>query len=173
MLSVENSPGHIYAGPDSPTPGELSVAQYSWNAREAGQYASKRPLELYEKCHETRSVSETWTNACVHTRNSPRKSLRRLSQETYEDVFKSFRTESITEYTLTTINTRWEATQRVMAPKLTRLTHKIAIQLHLVAESYTIFNSRSRWPLRKLLDTPSCVSTASVLRCMKTLTFRS
>jgi hypothetical protein len=51
----------------------------------------------------------------------------------YECVFKSFRTESIKKYTLTSINTRWEATQRFMAAKLTRLTHKIAIQLHLVA----------------------------------------
>jgi hypothetical protein len=51
-------------------------------------------------------------------------------------------------------NTRWEATQRVMAVKLTRLTHKIAIQLHLVAERCTICSSRSRWPVRKLLNTP-------------------
>jgi len=43
-----------------------------------------------------------------------------------------------------------------MAETLTRLTHKIAIQLHLVAESCTIFSSRSR-PVRKLLDTPSYV----------------
>jgi hypothetical protein len=35
-----------------------------------------------------------------------------------------------------------------MAAKLTRLTHEIAIQLHLVAESCT----RSRRPVRKLLD---------------------
>jgi hypothetical protein len=39
-----------------------------------------------------------------------------------------------------------------MAAKLTRLTHKIAIKLHLVAESCTICSSRSRWPVRKLLD---------------------
>jgi len=38
-----------------------------------------------------------------------------------------------------------------MGAKLTRLTHKIAIQLHLVAES----SSRSRRPVRKLLDTTS------------------
>jgi hypothetical protein len=42
-----------------------------------------------------------------------------------------------------------------MAAKLTRLTHKIAIQLNLVAESCTICSSRSRRPVRKLLDTPS------------------
>jgi hypothetical protein len=42
-----------------------------------------------------------------------------------------------------------------MAAKLTILTHKIAIQLHLVAESSTIFSSRSKRPVRKLLDTPS------------------
>jgi hypothetical protein len=42
----------------------------------------------------------------------------------YEGVSKSFRTESITKYVLTTINTRLEATQRVMAAKLTRLSHK-------------------------------------------------
>jgi hypothetical protein len=53
------------------------------------------------------------------------------------------------------INTRWEATQSVMAAKLTRPTHKILIQLHLVAESYTICSSRSRRPARKLLDIPS------------------
>jgi len=38
-----------------------------------------------------------------------------------------------------------------MAVKLTRLTHKIAIQLHLVAESCAICSSHSR----KLLDTTS------------------
>jgi hypothetical protein len=42
-----------------------------------------------------------------------------------------------------------------MAVKLIRLTNKTAIQLHLVAESCTIFSSRSTQPVRKLLDTPS------------------
>jgi len=42
-----------------------------------------------------------------------------------------------------------------MATKLTRLTHKIALQLRLVAESCTVCSSRSRRPVRKLLDTPS------------------
>jgi hypothetical protein len=42
-----------------------------------------------------------------------------------------------------------------MAAKLTRLTHKIATQLHLVADNATIFSSRSRGPVRKLLDTAS------------------
>jgi len=42
-----------------------------------------------------------------------------------------------------------------MAAKLTKLTHKIAIQLHLVTESYTICSSRPRRSVRKLLDTPS------------------
>jgi hypothetical protein len=42
-----------------------------------------------------------------------------------------------------------------MAAKLTRLSHRIAIQLHLVAQSCTIFSSRSRRPVRKLLDTTS------------------
>jgi hypothetical protein len=36
----------------------------------------------------------------------------------------------------------------------TRLTHKIAIQLHLVAESCTICSSLSRRPVRKLMNTP-------------------
>jgi hypothetical protein len=45
-----------------------------------------------------------------------------------------------------------------MAAKLTRLTHRIAIQMHLVAESCTICNSRSRRPVRKLLDTPSHIN---------------
>jgi hypothetical protein len=55
----------------------------------------------------------------------------------YEGVSKPFRTESITKST-TAINTRWEATQRAMAAKLTRMAHKIAIKLRLVAESCTI-----------------------------------
>jgi len=53
-----------------------------------------------------------------------------------------------------------------MAAKLTRLTDKIAIELHLVAESCTICSSLSRRPVRKLSDTPSysvmlrnCLST--------------
>jgi hypothetical protein len=54
----------------------------------------------------------------------------------------------------TETNTCWEATPRVMAARLTRLTHKIAIQLHLVAESCIFCSSRSRRPVRKLLDTP-------------------
>jgi hypothetical protein len=44
-----------------------------------------------------------------------------------------------------------------MAAKLTRLTHKIAIKLHLVVESYIICSSRFRRPVRKLLDTPSYI----------------
>jgi hypothetical protein len=50
--------------------------------------------------------------------------------------------------------TLWEETQRVMAAKLIRLTHKIEIQLHLVADSCTICSSHSRWQVWKLLDTP-------------------
>jgi hypothetical protein len=46
-------------------------------------------------------------------------------------------------------------TNGYMAAKLTRLTHKMAIQLQPVAESCTICISRSRRPVRKLLDTPS------------------
>jgi hypothetical protein len=48
----------------------------------------------------------------------------------YEGVSKSLRTESITKSTTT--NTHWEVIQRVMAAKLTRLAHKIAIQLHIM-----------------------------------------
>jgi hypothetical protein len=42
-----------------------------------------------------------------------------------------------------------------MAAKLTRLTHKIAIQLYLLAETWTVCSSHSRRPVRKFLDTPS------------------
>jgi hypothetical protein len=68
---------------------------------------------------------------------------------------KVFGLRPITKYTLTTINTRWEATVIVMAEKLTRLTHKITVQVHQVAGSCTICRSCSRRPVRKLLDTPS------------------
>jgi len=43
----------------------------------------------------------------------------------------------------------------VMVAKLTILTHKLAIQLYLVAESCTICSSYSWRPVGKLLDTPS------------------
>jgi hypothetical protein len=74
---------------------------------------------------------------------------------TYEGVSKSFRTESIMKYVLATINTYWEARQGVIAANLTRLTHKIVIQVHIMVESCTICCSRSRRPVRKLLDTTS------------------
>jgi len=41
-----------------------------------------------------------------------------------------------------------------MAAKLTKLTHKIAVKLHVVVESCTICSSRARRPVRRLLDTP-------------------
>jgi hypothetical protein len=49
-----------------------------------------------------------------------------------------------------------------MVTKLIRLAHKIAIQLHLVAESCTICSSRFRRPVRKLLDTPSYVRGVNI-----------
>jgi len=42
-----------------------------------------------------------------------------------------------------------------MVAKLARLTHKIAIQLHLLAESCIICSSCFRHPVQKLLGTPS------------------
>jgi hypothetical protein len=72
-----------------------------------------------------------------------------------DGVSESFRTQSITKYKLTFGITRCCPLQRVMAAKLTRLTHKIAVQLHQVAETCTICSSRSRWWVQKLLDTPS------------------
>jgi len=53
-----------------------------------------------------------------------------------------------------------------MAAKFSKLTHKIATQLHLVAESCT------RWPVQKLLDTYDCVAIpwiaeAMLLECLE------
>jgi hypothetical protein len=42
-----------------------------------------------------------------------------------------------------------------MAAKLTKLTHKIAIQMHVVAKTCTICSTRSGRPVRELLDTAS------------------
>jgi len=82
-----------------------------------------------------------FTNFNFHTINN-----------TYVNVAKIFRTESITKFGIT----RWEAKQSFMAAKLIRLAQKIAINLHLVAESCTICSSR---PVRKLLDTVSYMVT--------------
>jgi hypothetical protein len=73
----------------------------------------------------------------------------------YEGLSKSFRTESITKCKLTFGISRCCPFQRAMAAKFTRLAHKIAVQLQLVAESCNICSSRSRRLLRKLLDTHS------------------
>jgi hypothetical protein len=51
----------------------------------------------------------------------------------------------------TTINTHWEATQRVMVAKLTMLAHKMEIQPYLVAESCIICSYRCRRSVRELL----------------------
>jgi len=48
-----------------------------------------------------------------------------------------------------------------MAAKLTRLTHKMALQLQLLAESCTICGSRFRRPVRKLLVTPLYIKLLS------------
>jgi len=47
-----------------------------------------------------------------------------------------------------------------MAGKLTRLTHEIALHLHLVEQSCAICSSSSRRPVRKLLDTFSYVAVS-------------
>jgi len=56
-----------------------------------------------------------------------------------------------------------------MAAKLTRLTHKIAIQLHLVAEGCTICSSRSRRSVRKLLDKPYIRSCPPYLEAVSSI----
>jgi hypothetical protein len=80
----------------------------------------------------------------------------------YEGISKRFRTESITKYMLTFGTTRCYPVQRVIAAELTRLTHKIEIKLYLVPESCSICSSRSRRPVRKLLDTPSYVGWCAI-----------
>jgi hypothetical protein len=51
-----------------------------------------------------------------------------------------------------------------MAAKLTRLTHKIAIQLHVVAESCTICSSLSRLPVQLHVVAESCTICSSLSR---------
>jgi hypothetical protein len=58
-----------------------------------------------------------------------------------------------------------------MAAKLTRMIHKIAIHLNLVAESCTICSSRSRRPVRKLLDTPSYATLRYAMLCYAMLCY--
>jgi hypothetical protein len=51
-----------------------------------------------------------------------------------------------------------------MTAKLTRLTYKIAIKLHLLAQSCTICSSRSMRPVRKLLHTLSYIRASNRIR---------
>jgi len=56
-----------------------------------------------------------------------------------------------------------------LVAELTRLTHKIAIQQHLMVESCTICSSRSRRPVRKLLITPSYRELGDKSACIFTI----
>jgi hypothetical protein len=94
-------------------------------------------------------INERKISVCQYLKKCQHNKWSVKYQSKYEGTSKSFRTESITKKITTTINTRREATQRIMAAKLTRLTHKIAIQLLLVAESCTIYSYRSRRPVRE------------------------
>jgi hypothetical protein len=89
--------------------------------------------------------------------------LCQISDGTHEDVSKTFRTESINEINNNKHSVRSNI-QRVMAAKLTKVTHKIAIQLHLVAESCTICSSRSRQPAGNFLIHPRTCSSHGVIR---------
>jgi hypothetical protein len=60
-----------------------------------------------------------------------------------------------------------------MTAKLTRLTHKIAIKLHVVTESCTICITCSRRPVRELLDTPSYIQITCSASCCHTIFLRS
>jgi hypothetical protein len=77
----------------------------------------------------------------------------------YKGVSKSFRTESITKEK--PMNT-FRSNTKGYGGKITRLTHKIAIQLYLVAESCTICSSYFWRPVRKLLDTLSYIHARPV-----------
>jgi hypothetical protein len=96
------------------------------------------------------TISELQCYGCSAWRQNPED--HDLNTRGYNQIF---RTESITTSTTIIINNRWEAIQRVMAAKLTRLTQKIAIQLHIVARNCSICSSRCRRPVRKLLNIPS------------------
>jgi hypothetical protein len=73
----------------------------------------------------------------------------------YEGVSKSFRTESNNEIYAYNKKHSLRSNTKGYSSKTHRLTHEKAIQLHLVAENCTIYRSRYRRPVRKLLDTPS------------------
>jgi hypothetical protein len=87
----------------------------------------------------------------------------------YEGVSKSFRTEYKTKYMLTFDITCCCPLQRVMVAKLTKLSHKIVIQLHLVAKSCTICSFCSRWQVWKLVDTPPHIMLNELGTCSWTL----
>jgi hypothetical protein len=95
---------------------------------------------LFSNWSESKVLKRIFGSECRGNRGERREVLLHILRlnATYESVSKSFRSESIKKYTLTTINIRWEATQRVMAAKLPRLTHKITTKLHLVGESLSL-----------------------------------
>jgi hypothetical protein len=73
----------------------------------------------------------------------------------YESVSKSFRTESITKSRTTTKTPVEKQHKGLWRQNSLDLTHKIAIQLQVAAESSTICSSLLRRLVRKLLDTLS------------------
>jgi hypothetical protein len=72
-------------------------------------------LERVQTCNNQRSN-------CLRLQTArPPRWVAYLMSVIYKSVSKSFRTESITKYRLSEINTNWEATQRVMATKFTNI----------------------------------------------------
>jgi hypothetical protein len=142
--------------------GGIAPRIFIW-ALDEGEWSASRPARFTPR---ERAPDTHWIAGWVSTRAGLDTVVKRKIPSPCRDL-NPRSSNSIVSYTCTrvypkvsglsrtTINTRWEAIQRVMAAKLSRLTHKIAIQLHLVAESCTICSSRSRRPVRKLLDTPS------------------
>jgi hypothetical protein len=93
-------------------------------------------------------ICSKWTSIQIHMQH------RKIRIWKLRGSIQKFPDWVITKYKRTFGITHWEAIQRVMTAKLTRLTHKIEIQLHLLAESCIIWSSRSRWSVWKLLDIP-------------------
>jgi hypothetical protein len=118
-------------------------------------YLTYFPCCMLRLCHLLRSVtlSQMELNPKQMHMKQPQRALVAMSVFHYTRVIQKFPDWVNNE--IYAYNTRWEATQVVVAAKVTGMTHKIAIQLHFVVESCTICSSGSRWPVRKLLDTPS------------------
>jgi hypothetical protein len=126
---------------------DTRIMHYMQIASKSGRY--NFPVSLI--CELLRLPTKIWQFSCQWNESLCKRAYPKVSGLSHNEINNNKHS----------LRSNTKGIQKVMAGKLIILTHKIAIQLHLVTESCTICSFRSRMPVRKLLDTPSYIPLLS------------